>query len=613
MRSLQTLGLLLLAAIGISANPALAKVSAEEAARLGKDLTKVGAEKAGNADGSIPVHVGKASFTQDMFELTPQYLEDLRVRLLKDIQKIIANPEALGDILEQSQAVIDAEPDKANKVIDIIEDMLTSNPELVSDFNSVLQGRGTSVDQMIQQVRAREKKLPELKPDMTAVVEKFTGNEEWMSKLVAAFDVGNILKIVSVVDDPKTRVVINDMLMKYMPPYVKGFLEYKGADGKPVTLDAIKPLYVVTNDNLAEHKDKISVGHQAMFATYPDYKMIVFPSFRNAFFPPEIEEATIKNATRASLEGTDDVQGAKLGFPFPIPKTGAEVIWNAKLKFRGSAAKRYNNQAIVKPDGTYKISKLIEDVKFKYGSLTEPEGPEKDKLLAYYLQEVLSPVRVAGQLILVHETAGGKGNTRNAWIYSPGLGRVNRAPDVGFDTPSIGSDGEQFNDQIDMFNGSLERYDWKLIGKKELLMPYNSWVMNSPTFKYKDIIRPGHINQDLARYELHRVWVVEATLKEGQRHRFAKRRFYLDEDSWSIAVVDCYDARGELWKVQEAHLITAPFIPTVSGVPELIYDLQSKRYFATAMTNEDKIVDFKISYEDKMFKPSTLQRMARKR
>ncbi|MGB1580852.1 MAG: DUF1329 domain-containing protein, partial [Nevskiales bacterium] len=184
---------------------------------------------------------------------------------------------------------------------------------------------------------------------------------------------------------------------------------------------------------------------------------------------------------------------------------------------------------------------------------------------------------------------------------------------VGYDNPYIGTDGEQFNDQIDMFNGSLERYDWKLVGKKELLMPYNSWVINSPTFKYKDIIRPGHINQDLARYELHRVWVIEATLKDGQRHRFAKRRFYLDEDSWSIAVVDCYDARGELWKVQEAHLITAPFIPTVSGVPELIYDLQSKRYFATAMTNEDSIVDFKITYDDKMFKPSTLQRMARKR
>src|SRR3546814_8403406 len=68
---------------------------------------------------------------------------------------------------------------------------------------------------------------------------------------------------------------------------------------------------------------------------------------------------------RASLNGTDDVQGAELGFPFPIPKSGAEPIWNHKLEFRGSAVRRYNNQAIVKPDGSYKISKLIEDVKFK--------------------------------------------------------------------------------------------------------------------------------------------------------------------------------------------------------------------------------------------------------
>ncbi len=224
---------------------------------------------------------------------------------------------------------------------------------------------------------------------------------------------------------------------------------------------------------------------------------------------------------------------------------------------------------------------------------------------------MLEPPRSAGQVILVHETAGGNGNTRAAWIYSPGLARVNRAPDVGFDNPSIGSDGEQFNDQIDVFNGSLERFDWKLVGKKEILIPYNSWMMNSPTFKYKDIIRPGHINQDLARYELHRVWVVEATLKAGQRHRFGKRRFYLDEDSWSIAVVDCYDARGELWKVQEAHLLTIPFIPTVSGVPETIYDLQSKRYFVTTLTNEDAISDFEVKYDDASFTPAALQKKAR--
>lgn len=615
-RKYQRMVLAILLGITTSAG---AVVSPEEASRLGKDLTEVGAERAGNADGSIPEYVGKPSFGQDMLTITRQDLEDLRVRLVNDIQAMIGDPEAVGDILVQAQAIMDAEPSKAGQVIDVVDAMLSSDPELKAEFDSVLSGRGgKSVDGLISQVKSKQVTLPDIKEDIIAVIQQFRNRgDDWMSRLVESFDIGRVLEIVNIVDDPKTRVQANDLIMKYMPPYVTGFLEYRipGQEGTAADalLDSIKPLYVITNENLSEHKDKLTESHKQLFATYPDYKMIVFPTYRNAFFPEEILEATVANASRASLKGTDDVQGAKLGFPFPIPKTGAEPLWNHKLKFRGSAVKRFNNQAIVKADGSYKISKLIEDVKFKYGSLIEPEGPEKEKLMAYYLQEVIAPVRVAGQMILVHESAGGLGNTRQAWIYSPALGRVNRAPDVGFDNPSIGSDGEQFNDQIDVFNGSLERFDYKLIGKKELLIPYNSWIINSPTFKYKDIIRPGHINQDLARYELHRVWVVEATLKAGQRHRFGKRRFYIDEDSWSIAVVDCYDNRGEFWKVQEAHLLTVPFIPTVSGVPELIYDLQSKRYFVTTMTNEDAIADFEISYNDKVFAPASMRQKSRSR
>ena len=164
-----------------------------------------------------------------------------------------------------------------------------------------------------------------------------------------------------------------------------------------------------------------------------------------------------------------------------------------------------------------------------------------------------------------------------------------------------------------MFNGALDRYTWKLLGKKEMYIPYNSGQMNSPLLKYDDILGKGHINQDYARYELHRVWVVEATLRDGQRHQFKKRTFYVDEDSFSIAVVDCYDNRDQLWKLQEAHLTTFPFVPTTSGSPELIYDLQTGRYFATAMTNEDQISDFDVSYEDRMFLPQGLARVAGRR
>lgn len=393
--------------------------------------------------------------------------------------------------------------------------------------------------------------------------------------------------------------------------HLPGALEklYQGAKDK--IGDANKPKYTITAANMAQYDAQLTEGHKALLKAYPDYKMIVYPTVRTAFFPDAIYAATKANATTAKLDGTENVLNATKGFAFPIPKSGAEVIWNHKLKFRGSAVTRYNDQAIVKPDGGFKLTKLTEDVKFKYANLTEP-AVAANTILAYYLAKVISPPRVAGQVYLVHEPFVG---SRVAYIYQPSLGRVNRAPDVGYDNPSPGTDGEQFNDQVDMFNGALDRYDWKLVGKKEVLIPYNAYVINSPVvLPYSELLTPLHLNQDYARYELHRVWVVEATLKAGLRHQFKKRRFYIDEDSWSIAVVDDYDNRDQLWKVQEGHLLTAPFIPTTTSIPEVIYDLQSRRYFTTAMVNEgEQIINFEAKFDDGHFDPAKLKQEATKR
>jgi hypothetical protein len=497
---------------------AFAKASPEEAAKLGKELTPVGAEAAGNKDGSIPEWVGKAAFSEPMLTMTRAKLENLRQNLPKDLEKNLPKGTTFKDIVKQ----------------------------------------------------AREK--------------------------------------LNAGDGPGAA----DLILKYQPSYVKDFINYK-VYGKDPT-EFVKPLYVVTKANLAQYEKYLTEGHKALFRTYPSYKMVVYPTVRNAFFPDEVYAATIKNASSATLTGTDKVQGASLGFPFPIPKAGAEPLWNHKLKFRGSTVQRYNNQAIVKPDGSFKITKLVEDVLFVYANLKDRSMVNAGTpMIAYYLSETKEPPRVAGQFTLVHEKIGPGVEARSAWIYSPGLGRVNRAPDVGFDNPAIGTDGEQFYDQVDVFNGALERYTWKLVGKKEVLIPYNSWIINSPTFKYADLMMPGHVTPDYARYELHRVWVVDATLAPGQRHQLKRRTFYLDEDSWSIAAVDGYDNRDQLWKFQEAHLLTIPFIPTVSGIPEVIYDLQSKRYFLTTMTNEDPVSDFEKKYDEKMFAPAALQRRASRR
>lgn len=366
-----------------------------------------------------------------------------------------------------------------------------------------------------------------------------------------------------------------------------------------------KPLFVITRANLKQYAGQLTAGHRALFARDADYQMRVYPSVRAAFLPDAVNAATRDNATKARLDGTDNPSGARLGVPFPIPKSGAEVIWNHKLRFRGGAVRRFNNEVIVAQDGSYQLARIIEDVKFKYGNPKEP-APLSDGMILYYLQEVLAPKRIAGQMLLVHETVDQADGGRNAWLFSPGLGRTRRAPNVGYDNPKTSADGLMFNDQTDMFNGALDRYNWKLLGKREMYIPYNSTRIVQPDVTYDRLIRKGHINPEFARYELHRVWVVEATLKPGLRHAFGKRVFYVDEDSWSIAAVDCYDGRGQLWRFQEAHLTTFPFVPTTTGSPEVHYDLPSGRYFVTASFAGDAYPDFGIEFEDNYFRPQTL-------
>src|SRR5690606_33371197 len=180
---------------------------------------------------------------------------------------------------------------------------------------------------------------------------------------------------------------------------------------------------------------------------------------------------------------------------------------------------------------------------------------ESSNTLVYFKQSVTAPPRLAGTILMVHETVNQVKEPRRAWVYNPGRRRVTRAPNVAYDNPGTASDGQRTSDQFDMFNGAPDRYDWKLVGKKELLVPYNAYRLHSDRVRTAEVLQPQHINPDLARYELHRVWVVEATVKPGTSHLYSRRTFYVDEDSWQILVADQYDGRGDLWRVSEAHCI----------------------------------------------------------
>jgi hypothetical protein len=352
-----------------------------------------------------------------------------------------------------------------------------------------------------------------------------------------------------------------------------------------------KPLFVITAANVAQYKDKLTAGQQAMFQRYPDtYRIPVYKTQRTASSPQDVYDAVKKSAvtTEASSDGyaLKNFEQSHY-YAFPIPKTGLEVVWNHLTRSRGTNFINRQAQATPQVNGDY----TIVDIEMATGlpwKMADTKPEDQANILFYVKQTVTAPARMAGSVTLIHETLDQIKEPRMAWAYNAGQRRVRRAPQVSYDGPGTASDGMRVADNADMYNGSPDRYDWKLIGKKEVYVPYNNYLLQSPKLKYADIIKPGHINQDLTRYELHRVWEVEGTLKPGQRHIYAKRHMYFDEDTWAAVEIDQYDGRGQLWRVSEGYLVNDYQQGVAVYAAMGIYDLMAGRYLVSNLGNENK-------------------------
>ena len=367
--------------------------------------------------------------------------------------------------------------------------------------------------------------------------------------------------------------------------------------------------FTITANNMDQYTDKLTEGHKALLKTYSDsFKMHVYPTHRTAAAPQRIYDATKQIATTAMLTPDGNgVENAVIGIPFPIPKNGLEAIWNHFLRWRTDYVDRKIIQAAPTRSGDYTIVQFSDQFNLVYSQ----EGMTTDKLknlIGYFRQEVTAPARLAGGITLVHETLNQNKENRKAWVYNPGQRRVRRAPNIAFDNPGTASDGMRTNDQFDMYNGSPERYDWKLVGKKEMYVPYNNYKLQDPSLKYSDILKPLHINQEYARYELHRVWVVDATLKQGARHLYKRRTFYIDEDSWQILVVDQYDNRDQMWRVSEGFAMNYYNVPNLWTSLEVHTDLQAGRYLAIGLFNESTPYNFDVTFDAGDFTPAALRR-----
>jgi hypothetical protein len=297
------------------------------------------------------------------------------------------------------------------------------------------------------------------------------------------------------------------------------------------------------------------------------------------------------------------------GTPFPIPKTGLEVIWNHMVRYMG-----------IRGDVTYRSFYVSSAGKAIMSSTTEafwefpmynPEMYGKSDIWGLLRVNYMAPARRAGEIILVHEPGSdytaGKG--RSAWQYLVGQRRVRRAPAIAFDTPQTSVAGTSTYDDTYMYNGSPERYTWKLLGKEEKIVPSNA---NELVFDAtaEELLGPKFIKPEFVRYEKRRVWIVEANLKEGSRHIYSKRRYYLDEDTWTVVAAEVYDGRGELWRVHYGYPVNLYDQGGSYSLTYGTYDLVEGIYNLSVKTIPGKF-NFSLKSKYKGAKYYTSQGMAR--
>ncbi|WP_285260532.1 DUF1329 domain-containing protein [Halopseudomonas bauzanensis] len=372
-----------------------------------------------------------------------------------------------------------------------------------------------------------------------------------------------------------------------------------------------EPLFVITAANAQSYQDKLSGGQLAMFKRYPDsYRIPVYKSHRTAAVPEEIYQSAMQSALNTKLlEGGNGLANFSDSryYAFPIPDSGVEILWNHITRYRGGNLRRMVLQAAPQTDGSFTPVKLTDEVAFP-ADMSGTSSAQAANLLLVYKQIINSPPRLAGNVMLVHENIDQISEPRMAWLYNSGQRRVRRAPQVSYDGPAMAADGMRTVDNYDMFNGAPDRYEWKLLGKQEKFIPYNSYKLASPELRYSDIHQKGHINQDFTRYEPHRVWVIEAALKSGQRHIYAKRTMYFDEDTWMIAGVDHHDGRGQLWRVAEGHSLQHYAQKAQYYTAEATYDLVAGRYITLGLSNEEnKNLEYGIEASASSYTPAALR------
>ncbi|MDD2735416.1 MAG: DUF1329 domain-containing protein [Desulfuromonadaceae bacterium] len=370
-----------------------------------------------------------------------------------------------------------------------------------------------------------------------------------------------------------------------------------------------KPLLSITAQNVEQYADRLNDGTKAMLKKYPaTFRLDVYPTHRTAAAPQWVYDNTFRNATRGKEDGNHILSGAYGGIPFPIPQSPTEIIWNHLLHWRIPSALEVGRGYLVSASGQrVMMSDMKTQHQFPYyfKDVSPEEFYRNGGLWRQVYFSSIGPPMHAGELMVGNNKTDLRAD--EAWIYLTGQRRTRKLPNPCCDTPSPAANGLMSFDEIDIIFGRMDRFNWKIVGKKEMYIPYNCNRFDEGK-SLDAVMLPHHLNPDYVRWELHRVWVVEGNLKPGMRHQAPKCRLYFDEDTWQAVTGDRWDAKGQLWKTEFALSQVLPDIPAVYAPGRFgFYDLISGawifQFFEQGMKEHVKSMP---RFPDSLFTPDSM-------
>jgi hypothetical protein len=344
-----------------------------------------------------------------------------------------------------------------------------------------------------------------------------------------------------------------------------------------------QPLFSIDATNVDRYAEHLTDAQITALKTVAAYRMDIYPPHRTCNIDPGYAERTRQNATEARIgaDGWSWQHAKTAGVPFPIPQSGVEAMYNSRMRPQGIGYRVSKGTTMISPrPGSREFTSYAWAFEtFLPSQIVEKASVESDGAIDFYVHYTYTePAAMRGQAFI---GISYENKDPESYYYFPGQRRVRRMPNYVFDAPVVGYENQYLNDEQLMLWSTLDRFEYRLVGKKEIYLQNNSLRMHDFDAKREEVFGKSFVNPAYRRFELHRAWVVDARLKPGFQHLAPHRVYYLDEDSWSIAAVTEYDQDGRVWKLMESSQIPIWELGGSCGYDAYtIWDLKGGRYVA---------------------------------